>query len=228
MAKATKRTTRSAASRASKTADPREAIVDAFMALAAERKLRDIGLADIAEKAGVSLAELRAHYAGIPGILADFAKRIDSAVLADGPADADSEPRDRLFEIMMRRFDALAPYKPAIRRIAAAALCDPGFAAVLHCLALRSQKWTLTAAGLEPRGLRGRVAVEGIVLVHGEAMRAWLKDDSEDLGRTMAALDKGLSRGERWMRMLCQAGRLLPRLARRGRRGGESPADATI
>ncbi len=223
MAKASKRTTRSTGarstgSRTTGASDPRDAIIDAFMALAAERSVRSIGLGDIADRAGISLAALREAYGGKLGILAGFARRIDLAVLADGPADPESEPRDRLFEIMMRRFDALAPYKPAIDRMAHSARCDPGLAAVLHRLAARSQKWTLVAAGIRFGGLGGRVAVEGAVLAYAETMRAWLDDDDPDLGRTMAALDRALRRGERGMRMLSDLCSLLPRFDRRRRR----------
>jgi AcrR family transcriptional regulator len=223
MAKASRRTTRStgarrAGSRTAGASDPRDAIIDAFMGLAAERSVRSIGLGDIADRAGISLAALREAYAGKLGILAGFARRIDLAVLTDGPADPASEPRDRLFEIMMRRFDALSPYKPAIDRMARSTRCDPGLAAVLHRLAVRSQKWTLVAAGIRHGGLRGRVAVEGAVLVYAETMRTWLDDDDQDLGRTMAALDRALRRGERGMQMLSDLCSLLPRFDRRRRR----------
>ena len=58
-------------------------------------------------------------------------------------------PRDRLFEAEMRRLDALAPYKDAVRGLASSARCDPGLACALHRLAARSQKWTLVAAGID-------------------------------------------------------------------------------
>ena len=175
-----------------------------------------------------SLAALREAYGGKLGILAGFARRIDLAVLADGPADPESEPRDRLFEIMMRRFDALALYKPAVDRMAHSARCDPGLAAVLHRLAVRSQKWTLVAAGIRLGGLRGRVAVEGAVLAYAEAMRAWLDDDDPDLARTMAALDRALRRGERGMQMLSDLCSLVPRFDRRGRRRRPATDEAAM
>lgn len=200
--------------------DPRERIVDAFMALLAERGPHEVGLADIAGRAGVSLADLRGLYDGKLAILADFARRIDRRVLEPGVAEPSAEEgaRDRLFEVMMRRFDALAPYKDAVRRVARAARCDPGLACALHAIALGSQKWTLAAAGIRKRGAFGLVAAEGTVLVYAETMRTWLDDDSPDLGRTMAALDRALRRGERAMKMMSRACCLLPRLAGRMRR----------
>ncbi|WP_421726589.1 TetR/AcrR family transcriptional regulator [Bauldia sp.] len=223
MARAAKRDTRGAKETA---ADIRESIIVAFMAVAGERDFGDIGMADVADRAGISLAQLREVYAGKLGILAGFSRKIDLAVLAEGPADPESPARDRLFEVMMRRFDALTPYKPAIRRMACAAGCDPALAMVLHRLALRSQRWTLSAAGLRESGLPGRIAAKGLVLVYAEAMRAWLKDDDPDLGRTMAALDRALRRGERGMKMLCDLQTIIPGFGRRGSRptGDAAPA----
>ena len=110
MARAPKRTGRkSAKAAAAATADPRERLVDAFMALLAEHDPHKVELVDIAGRAGVTLAELRDLYPGKLAILADFSKRIDRQVLAGGvAAGPDEEARDRLFDVMMRRFDALA------------------------------------------------------------------------------------------------------------------------
>src|SRR5262245_48174300 len=115
---------------ASAAADPRVRIIDALMSLLSTRDFAQIGLADVAREAGVSLGALRASYDGKLGILADFSKRIDEAVLAGGPAEG-GEARDRLFEVMMRRFDALAPHKPALRNLARAARRDLNLACAL-------------------------------------------------------------------------------------------------
>ena len=135
-------------------------------------------------------------------------------------------PRDRLFEAEMRRFDALAPHKPALRRLARAAKCDPGLACALHALAARSQKWTLVAAGIHHGGIKGRVALEGAILVHLEAMRTWFEDDDEDAARTMATLDRALRRGERAMRVFGDICAFAPRFMERGRRMRDSGRDA--
>ncbi len=182
-------------------AEPRERIIDAFMRLTGERGLVATGLADIAEAADVSLAELRAAFPGKLAILAAFSKRIDEAVLAQGPAEGEGA-KDRLFDIFMRRLDALAPYKPALKRMATTARRSPGFAAVLLCMAGRSQRWMHAAAGISRGGLPGAIAREGGVLVFAETLRVWLDDDEPDLARTMKTLDKALGRGDRAMRLL--------------------------
>ena len=96
----------------------RDAVIDALMALAAEKPWREIEVTDIAVKAGLSLADFSDLFPSKGAVLAAFMKRIDREVLEGTPADLGGEPpRDRLFDVMMRRIDALTPYKEAVNRI---------------------------------------------------------------------------------------------------------------
>jgi AcrR family transcriptional regulator len=177
---------------------PKDRVIDAAMALFATRDFAKVGLADIAEEAGVSLSALRELYDGKLAIVADFSRRIDQAVLEGGPAEGET-PRDRLFEILMRRFDALGPHKAAVRSLARAARRDLCLGRFLHKNSRRSQSWMLVAAGADVSGLLRAVAVEGLVCVHAEALRTWLHDDDPGLAKTMATLDRALERGARAM-----------------------------
>lgn len=182
-------------------------IINALMALLATRDFASISLADIADEAGVPLADLREIYDGKPAILADFSKRIDRTVLDGGPAEGETA-RDRLFDILMRRFDALDPYKDAVGNIMRAVRCDPGLACFAHRNATRSAKAMLAAADAGASGPVGAIACQGLVLVHAEVLRVWLSDDDPGLAKTMAALDRGLGRGEDAMKLvngLCSA-----------------------
>lgn len=219
MAKATRRTPkRGAAARATGATSPRDRIIDALMALLAVKPLAEIGLADVAEAADLPIAVLRENFDGKIGILAAFSRRIDLAVLAGGAPDMSVEPRDRLFEAEMRRFDALRPYKVALDGLAHSARRDLELARALRRLAAGGQKWTLVAAGIHHGGIMGRIAIEGAVLVYLETMRTWLDDDDEDSARTMATLDRALRRGERAMRFLGDICAMAPRVMARGRR----------
>ena len=83
---------------------PRERIIDAFMALLAEKPIERIGFAEIATRAEVSLADLRDEFGSTLAILAAHMKEIDRAVLRGGDADMAEEPaRERLFDVLMRR-----------------------------------------------------------------------------------------------------------------------------
>ncbi len=213
----------SAARTATAASAPRDRIIDGLMTLIAERGFRQAGLADIAEAGEVSLAELRGLFPGKLAILAAFAKRIDEAVLAGGPAEGEGA-KDRLFDVLMRRLDALAPYKPALRRLAKSARRSPGLAAALACIAGNSQKWMHAAAGIQRGGLPGRVALRGGVLVFAETLRVWLEDDDPDMARTMKTLDSALGRGERAMRLVDDVCGVFCRIADTARRAAESRA----
>ena len=107
-------------------APARDRIVQALMRLASDRPWNDIEIADIAEEAQVSLAEFRDHFPSKGAVLGAFSRMIDKIVLEGSGAELAGEPaRERLFDVMMRRIDALTPYKRALRRIAYALRADP-------------------------------------------------------------------------------------------------------
>ena len=66
---------------------------------------------------------------------------------------------------------------------------------------------TLEAAGLGASGLHGLVRVQGLTLIYLDTLRVWLDDDSEDMGKTMATLDRRLGQADRTIATLCRRGR---------------------
>ncbi|WP_425406302.1 hypothetical protein [Hwanghaeella sp.] len=189
MAKASKKSSRAKKQRP----DP----VAAFMTLLAERGWRGVSLPDVAEAAGMPLDEFSRQYWNKTDLLTAFQRRIDEQVLADtGPPDDEETPRDRLFDILMRRFDALLPYKDALRRLSRDLPRDP-IAALVWARGLKqSMSWMLAAVGAGGNGVCGLFSTKGLIVVWLFAVRAWLTDDSPDMSKTMAALDKALARAE--------------------------------
>lgn len=172
-------------------------IIDAALRLAARDGWRATSLAAIAAEAGVGLAELYDAFENKAAILAGLIRQADRAVLATAEKASADSPRDRLFDVIMRRFDALQPYRAGIAAIAAAAP-DPLAGLQLLEPIGRSMRWMLEAAAIGSTGLAGRLRVAGLALIYTRAFRVWLADDSLDLGKTMAAVDRGLAQAERW------------------------------
>jgi ubiquinone biosynthesis protein COQ9 len=174
--------------------------VRAALDLAEQRGWGDIGLADIAQAAGLSLADLRREFSCKSDIIRAFQAEIDAEVLSKAKAAGEAQsPRDRLFDIIMTRFELMAPYKPALKRISAYLSCRPGEASALLCSTLASQYWMLAGAGAKLDGAGGALRVTGLTAIYGKVFQVWLDDASPSLDKTMAALDKRLSRGERWL-----------------------------
>jgi AcrR family transcriptional regulator len=202
------------------------------MALLAEKPIEQIGLADIARAAGVSLAELRDEFGSTFAILAAYVKQVDRAVLAGEDSDmAEEPPRERLFDVLMRRIELLTPHKEAVRSLMRSAMRNPGLALALQRLALRSQQWMLTAADIGAAGPLGFVRAQGLAVLFASVLRTWVDDDDPGLARTMAALDRALARGQRWSGLLdelCRIPSLACRLRSRRRRPADDADEETV
>jgi AcrR family transcriptional regulator len=183
------------------TTSPRETrtqIVEATMALAAHRDWPTIELTDIAAEAGVALADLRDAFPSKGAILAGFARMIDRTVLDGTKDDLAGEPaKDRLFDVLMRRIDALTPYRAALKQLRRSLPRDPLTLAALNREAVNSQRFMLAAANIPTEDGLGPLKVQGLAIAFNRIVDGWLKDDDDpDLAKTMAALDRALTRGE--------------------------------
>jgi AcrR family transcriptional regulator len=181
----------------------RDRIIDAALALIAREGWRRLSLAAIAAEAGLPILQLYRVFPSKAAILCGFSRRIDEAVLAmpldgDAAAEDDERPRDRIFDLLMRRFDALQPYRAALEVLGRELPADPIAALGAAAGLLRSVGWMLEAAGISTAGLGGAVAVNLTAAAYGATLRVWLRDDSPDLAPTMAALDRRLRGIERW------------------------------
>ncbi|KFC74624.1 hypothetical protein FG93_01055 [Bosea sp. LC85] len=174
-------------------ADPRKAVVDALFNLAASRRWDEIELGDIAAEAGVSLATLRNLFPSKLAILGGLTRIVDDAVLAGQSDDlADESYRERMFDLVMRRLDALAPYKAGLRRVIPAVRRDPLALAGLNRGAVNSWRYMLASAGIPTEDPLGGVRVQGAALLMARVVDVWLDDDEPELSRTMAQLDREL------------------------------------
>jgi AcrR family transcriptional regulator len=208
----------------------REKVISALMTLLATRRFEDIGLAEVAGQAGIKLSQLRAEFGSTLAILAAHIKEIDRLVLAGtDPMMEDEPPRERLFDVLMRRLDALARYKEAVRSLIISARRNPGLAFALNAMSVRSQHWMLEAAGINASGPRGALRAQGAALMFARVLSVWVDDEDQGLDRTMAALDRSLISAERWAGFLddlCAIPKCVLRGPRRRRRTRGEEAEA--
>ena len=156
-----------------------------------------ITMTDIADKAHVSLAEMSEVFDDKTDVLVAYGKQIDRKVLeACADPDPSMSERDRLFDILMERFDVLEGNREAVVSILKSFTLDPKQAVISLPHLGRSMAWMLEAAGIDTNGIKGAVRVAGLTVVYLNATRHWMKDESADLAKTMAALDKSLNRAQ--------------------------------
>ncbi|NIZ00082.1 TetR/AcrR family transcriptional regulator [Thalassospira lucentensis] len=175
-------------------------LITAAMKLAAEKSWHDVTMIDIAQTAGLSVAECYDHCRSKGDILRKFIYKIDREVLADlEDEDFDEPGHDRLIAVMMARFDALAAYRPALRSITDVH-GDLGPADQLRAIKTHfgSMRWMLDAAGFRTGGLHGSLRIAGLTGIYARCFKYWLDDTSTDFGPTMARLDRELSKASVW------------------------------
>lgn len=169
--------------------------VKAALELAAIEGWPAVTLAAIADRAGLALSDFHggadklaighateAHF--------DRAMSQDSAVL-------DGTPRERLFDVLMMRFEAMEPYRGGLLSFWKWRERHP--AELVRMLADRqaTARWGLVCAGLDgsenvPTGLKG----VNLAWVVAKASRAWRRDSAPDFAKTMSVLDKQLRAAE--------------------------------
>lgn len=183
--------------------DPAAAMRQALLDLVEERGWIDLSMADIAEHAGVSLADAHRAYRSKAAILVGLTKALDERLIGGLEADPlEGSAKDRLFDLLMRRFDILKADRDAYRRLMKQLPATPGEFAALLCRLRRSLSLMLEAAGLSASGLKGELRLQGLGAVYTAGLRAFISDDSEDLAKTMAEVDKRLGQAERLSDML--------------------------
>lgn len=180
------------------TRSDKDKMIDVALELAATKRWRDLSVPEIAEHAGISLGTALMTLPSRVHILKALIDRIDHEVFSSLDQDPlDGTTKDKLFDLLMRRFDALQGQQAAIASITSDLARDP---LTLGCVGgrfLKSMALTLQAAGASSEGCIGHVRAKALGLVQINAARAWLKEESEGLEHTMSTLDKGLQRAER-------------------------------
>ena len=181
-----------------------EKALDAFLGLIAEKGYADVALRDVAQAAGLGFADLHRLYPDKLSLAAAFMARIDAIVLAgtSSSTDPDETARDRLFDVMMRRYDALKPHREALRALRRAGTRDPVLAIAMGPALRRSMMAMLEAASLSSDGLPGALRQNGLLAIHYAVSRVFDRDETTDLSKTMAALDDRLKTAERWTQLL--------------------------
>jgi hypothetical protein len=175
-------------------AEFKDAVVAACFRLAGDNGWPAVSLPAAALAAGLPLGRVREVFSSRLAMLAHFGDAIDEAVLTG--AVTSGSVRDRLFDLLMRRFDALQLHRGGVLALMRGLPSDPLAACLLAQGTQRSMAWMLAAAGVPTEGLRGALRVQGLVAVWVWTLRTWATDETADLSTTMAAVDAALARAE--------------------------------
>lgn len=187
--------------------DTLERAATAALALAAEHGWARLTLAQIAQRAGLAMDALYGRAASKADLIDVLARRFDRAAAADHAPEPEESPRERLFDVTMARFDAMARDRAGLVALLEQLERDPVLAARAWRGHVATARWLLELADVDTSGVAGFARSRTFAVVLARVTRVWMRDDSGDQARTMAALDRRLRDIEGFARGLRRWGR---------------------
>ncbi len=176
----------------------KDSVIDAALTLSAVEGWENLSFDQICLAAQVDEVEAFEYFDDKNDILVAYGRRIDAklkAMIPDILSD-DMTEREKLFDILMERFDLINQDRAAVLSILNAIKTDPKEMLLTFPHLAKSMNRIVEWAGLETDGIRGTAQVSGLIGVYLYAVRSWKEDESSDLPKTMAALDKALDYAE--------------------------------
>lgn len=172
-----------------KTAVPDDAKISLAALQLAAQGWKSVTIEAVARKTKIPLATLKKRFPAPCDFVSLVAADIDRAAFVPS-GKTGGDVHDVLFDLLMARFDVLQKHRRAIIHMAAAARADKKLACALGRATLDSVYRVINAARLDapPRP----VLAAGLAAIYGWSFYAWQKDESRDMAKTMAALDRAL------------------------------------
>ncbi|MET0183744.1 MAG: hypothetical protein ABW199_12750 [Caulobacterales bacterium] len=173
----------------------RRDLARAALTLAATKPWSQITLVDLAHASARPVSDF---YGATLADAVDCAEEAFDRAISEGLEKLDNTQsvRDRLFDLIMKRFEAMEPHREAVLAMEAGADRDPLAMSAGHNRSVRCARWVLTLAGLEADHMTGQARAQGLGVIIGQARAAWRTDTDGDFAKTMASLDKNLRRAE--------------------------------
>lgn len=184
----------------------RTRVIDETLRLITEKGWRQTRIEDVTAAADVSEIAFAREFGGLASVVVAASRRLNAIMLEEKADFAPDDPvRDRLFALLMARFEAARPWTSAIKELTRSAPYDPILAATGMKAMMMASVQALSGAGIRTSGPLGFARVNAFMAgVMLPVSRVWLTDESAELDKTMVALDRSLDRAE-WL-----ASRLTP------------------
>lgn len=177
--------------------DPEKRLTDAALKLLAKTPWADLSLTAMAKAARVPMKEMFTLAPSREAVVGLLLKRFGAAVAESHTPEASEDLRSRMFDVAMAWFDVLAPHRKAIRSLSDGLKRDPFALIALRSDAVAASQWLLALAGADKGPLSAAKSI-GFAIILARAVPVWV-EDGEDLSKTMAQIDRDLSRAEGWL-----------------------------
>ena len=174
-------------------------LADGALVLAAETSWHRVTLSDVCAASDVRLMDCAKASITKIHIIAHLDSLLDQAMLgAQAKVDRTQSVRDRLFDVVMSRFDTMEENRSAWISILQADKSDTIASLARSARRARGGAWALEASGVNASDLKGAGRAIALAGIMQRVESVWL-DDGPDLAKTMARLDQELRTSEDWV-----------------------------
>ena len=170
--------------------------INAALDSAAEQPWQNVRFEDILERAKIDPNEAFEYFDDKADILAAYGRLIDKQMLENIGNIEGLNHREQIFDLLMERFDIVNNNRDAVISVLNSFKAEPKNALETLPHLSRSMSRVLEAAGIDTKGIIGCARITAITGVYLYALKTWMSDESPDLAKTMATLDKTLEKAE--------------------------------
>ena len=170
-------------------------VIQSALALAEMHNWADVTFHQIVRHCDCNEADIRAIFDDNDAIISAYGREVDLRVeeaFANLSQSGESE-KDRLFDVLMERFDILNENREAVISIVNAVTLDPRQSILSPPSVFKSMTRMVGIANIKSEGVRETLKITALTALYIKILRDWVNDDSTDMAPTMASLDKALS-----------------------------------
>jgi len=155
-------------------------------------------LKSLAKENKSDLESIKNFFKNKSQFLVSFSEMIDNKVLAniDKEEFNKNSIKDNLFELIMLRFENLNHYKTGLKILLSDLKKSPVELKKIMKKVLDSMDLFLEIANVKNNYLMDFIKVNIIFIIYSYVFNVWLDDQSSEMSKTMAELDKWLSKAE--------------------------------
>ena len=165
--------------------------------------INDIGweefsLEKLSTKEKIPINDLKVFFKCKNSIVDKFSRMIDKNIESKLRIDdfKDSSKKDILFELIMMRFDEMEGYKGSLVKILDVSKNKPLLISIITKNVMNTMDFFLELSNSYNNYAFDFLKKNFLFFIYSITFKTWLSDDTEDLSKTMAELDKLLSTAE--------------------------------
>ena len=155
-------------------------------------------LEKLSTKEKVPINDLKVFFKCKNSIVDKFSRMIDKNIESKLRIDdfKDSSKKDILFELIMMRFDEMEGFKGSLVKILDVSKNKPLLISIITRNVMNTMDFFLELSNSYNNYAFDILKKNFLFIIYSISFKTWLSDDTEDLSKTMAELDKLLSTAE--------------------------------